>query len=403
MLRGNQSPWARHFPAGASEITGLFLSGVLKPVLASPEGMPPWVVVGLRTQSPSERIEGLFSAQPAITVTSAFEDWVVVAQWWGRVRSNLAQINPVQEDLSLEAWSRWEVIDAEFQTWLRSNFGTQLSRSWATGPVSLDKVQHFLATRRAQVGPVLLVILDGLGFAQWDRILERTPLRVVHGGAALAMIPTLTTVSRQAIAAGAIPRSFAESLTETKKEPQRWSAAWKGNAKSPSWLRIDGRGVGDLDGIPFERSDAIGLVVSATDELMHGAELLGDIGLHASLDAWIDTKVLETLVARAAEHGFQTWITSDHGNLECTSLGSKNEGLFVESAGTRVRRYTNSILRDDAVMEGQSWDDIPGLPNAESVRLLFARGRNGWTSARVAHGGLSIDEVIVPFVQVEPS
>jgi hypothetical protein len=403
MLREADSPWARHFPQCGSEITGLFLNGVLSPVLASPEGMPSWVTVGLRKELPAERIEGLFGAQPVGTATSTFEDWVVVAQWWGRVRSNLAQINPVREDLSRQAWSKWETIHAEFQTWLRHNYGNQLSRSWATGPVTLDKVQHFLTTRRSLVGPVLLVILDGLGFAQWDRIVERASLRVVRGGAVMAMVPTLTTVSRQAIAAGATPSSFAESLTVTNKEPQRWASAWEGNAASPAWLRIDGRDIGELDGVPFEHSDVIGLVVSATDELMHGAELLGDLGLHASLDAWIDTNVLDTLVARAAEHGFHIWITADHGNLECIPSGSTSEGLFVESAGTRVRRYANHILRDQAMIEGDTWDDIPGLPAAESERLLFANGRTGWTKARVSHGGLSIDEIIVPFVQVEPA
>jgi hypothetical protein len=403
MDREADSPWARHFPPCASEITGLFLNGVLSPVLASPKGMPTWITVGLRKESPIERIEALFEAQPAIAATSAFEDWIVVAQWWGMVRNNLAQINPVREDLSQQTWSKWEAIHANFQVWLRNNYGTQLSRSWAIGPVTLDKVQPFLATRRSQVGPILLVILDGLGFAQWDRIIERASLRVVRGGAAMAMIPTLTTVSRQAIAAGETPSNFPESLAVTSKERQRWSTAWKGSATSPAWLRIDGRGIGDLDGIPFARSDAIGLVVSATDELMHGAELLGDIGLHASLDAWIDTNVLDVLVARAAEHGFHIWITADHGNLECIPSSSSSEGLFVESAGTRVRRYASRILRDQAVMEGETWNDIPGLPGAEAERLLFASGRTGWSKARVSHGGLSIDEIIVPFVQVEPS
>jgi hypothetical protein len=403
MIREVDSPWARHFPRCASEITGLFLNGVLNPVFASPKGMPTWVTVGLRRQSPAERIEGFFEAEPAVTANSPFEDWVVVAQWWGKVRSNLAQINPVRQDLFQQAWSKWEAIHAKFQIWLRNNYGTQLSRSWAIEPVTLDKVQPFLATRRSQVGPVLLVILDGLGFAQWDRIIERASLRVVRGGAAMAMVPTLTTVSRQAIAAGETPSNFPESLAVTSKERQRWSAAWKGSATSPAWLRIDGRGIGDLDGIPFASSDAIGLVISATDELMHGAELLGDIGLHASLDAWIDTNVLDVLVARAAEHGFHMWITADHGNLECIPSSSSSEGLFVESAGTRVRRYASRILRDQAVMEGETWNDIPGLPSAEAERLLFASGRTGWSKARVSHGGLSIDEIIVPFVQVEPS
>jgi len=144
----------------------------------------------------------------------------------------------------------------------------------------------------------------------------------------------------------------------------------------------------------------IGLVVSATDELMHGAELLGDAGFHSGVDTWLRGGVIGELVSRACAHRFTVWVTADHGNLEVVPTSSKREGVFVDQSGTRVRRYRNRTMRDASAVDGLTWDDVPGLPSAEAERMLFAPGRTGWGSARVSHGGLSLDEVIVPFVQV---
>lgn len=155
--------------------------------------------------------------------------------------------------------------------------------------------------------------------------------------------------------------------------------------------------------MPFGTTDVIGLVLSATDELMHSAELLGDIGLHAGLDAWVRSGVLTEVLAQAAAHGYETWLTADHGNLAVEPVKEPREGAFVERPGTRARRYASKTLRDAAVAEGVAWDSLPGYPSDESERLLFASGRTGWGASRLSHGGLSLDEVIVPLVQIEPA
>ena len=76
------------------------------------------------------------------------------------------------------------------------------------------------------------------------------------------------------------------------------------------------------------------------------------------------------------------------------------EGQTVESAGTRVRLYPNEVLRDGAAEFGVVWDP-PGYPRGTRCPL-FAQGRTGFqqSGTRVSHGGLSLDEVIVPFMQV---
>lgn len=121
------------------------------------------------------------------------------------------------------------------------------------------------------------------------------------------------------------------------------------------------------------------------------------------MNAWADTGYLCDLVERATDAGFQVWITSDHGNLECRPAGRIDEGVVVEASGKRLRRYPNHVLRDASAAEGIIWDDIPGLP-AEVEPLLIAPGRLGFMSQKLAvsHGGLSLDEVVVPLARVRP-
>jgi hypothetical protein len=393
------SACAAHMHECRAELIDLFIAGRLAPVPKGDADVPLWATVGVAQESPGARVAALLADPPA--EAASFDDWVRLAQWWGEVRSGLAQVNPVDADLEARAWTWWAETDQRFLAWLRVSYGSQLSRTWANWPASLDKVQPFLAKRQASAGKLLVVVLDGMGFTQWTRIRELTSVRVARSGGALAMLPTLTEVSRQAIAAGEPPIQFADSLRSTSKEPQRWASAWSESGMTTAWVRINGARTEELSAVPFGEADVIGLVLSATDELMHSAELLGDLGLHAGLDAWVRSGVFGVVLEQATEHGYETWLTADHGNLAVEPAKEPREGAFVERAGTRARRYASRTLRDDASVEGVVWDELPGYPSDESERLLFAPGRTGWGPSRLSHGGLSLDEVIVPLVQIE--
>lgn len=395
------SAWAAHMHECRAELIDLFMAGRLTPVPKGDADVPLWATVGVAQESPSARVAALLADPPA--EAASLDDWVRIAQWWGEMRSGLAQVNPPDADLEARAWDWWAETDQRFLAWLRASYGSQLTRTWANWPASLDKVQPFLAKRQATAGKLLVVVLDGMGFTQWTRIRDLSSVRVVRSGGVLAMLPTLTEVSRQAIAAGGPPIQFADTLRSTSKEPQRWSSAWSESGVTTAWVRINGARVEELSAVPFGAADVIGLVLSATDELMHSAELLGDLGLHAGLDAWMRSGVFGAVLEQATGHGYETWLTADHGNLAVAPAKEPREGAFVERAGTRARRYASRTLRDNASVEGVAWNELPGYPSDESERLLFAPGRTGWGPSRLSHGGLSLDEVIVPLVQVEPA
>ncbi len=397
-VSGASDDWVPDLEQASAEIAQLFAVNILEPA-ASGHPVPSWANVGVRHPSAEERARQLLADAPSQLPTD-LAGWCEVATWWADVRRLTAA---APSELRDQAWSVWAELDGAFLPWLRSRYGTLLS-SAARWPTAVHRVAHFLA-RRLRDGDakrVLLVVLDGLGHAQWAHLKERLALDVVESGSTLAMVPTYTTVSRQAIFAGDLPSSFPDAIWTTQPEPRRWRELWaqQGFAVTgEAYHRVKGRLPHDHLG--FGDAPVNGVVVNAVDDLMHTSELFGDAQLLANLDVWSDNGFLVDLVARATADGIETWITADHGNLECIGTGTISEGVAIESSGKRLLRYPNRTLRDASAAEGVVWDDIPGMPSTAEP-LLFAARRSAFTNNRlsISHGGLSLDEVIVPLARV---
>ena len=89
--------------------------------------------------------------------------------------------------------------------------------------------------------------------------------------------------------------------------------------------------------------------------------------------------------------------------MESTGVGRPNQGVIAETRGERVRVYRSEPLLADSAAAYPSTVrlDIAGLP--ANFMPLFAGGRTAFVPEGeqvVVHGGVSIEELIVPFVKV---
>ena len=100
---------------------------------------------------------------------------------------------------------------------------------------------------------------------------------------------------------------------------------------------------------------------------------------------------------------FTVFLASDHGNVWARGIGRPNEGALVETRGERARIYTDPAFL--ALGQGQSptaveWTNV-GLP--PDLRVLLAPELDAFLNEGdrvVCHGGISLEEVIVPFVEI---
>ena len=118
---------------------------------------------------------------------------------------------------------------------------------------------------------------------------------------------------------------------------------------------------------------------------------------------WLDTGFVERLFAFLLGDGFSIYLTADHGNVDAVGVGRPNQGVIAETRGERVRVYRSETLRADsaAACTGTISLDIAGLP--ANFMPLFAGGRSAFVpdgDQVVVHGGVSVEELIVPFVKV---
>ena len=379
-------------------LLGLVTAGMLPRVRDMAPVAPEWARLAAADADPIERADALLRDPPELGAPASLADWSTIAVWMGSIRGLLSLAPAAPEELLTDVREQALQLDESFGPWLRENYGSLL-QSAAIPPVTLHKVTPFLARRAAAGERLLLVILDGVSFAQWGVIIEETGVTPLQQHVCLAILPTETTISRQALLAGTTPDDFASSFQTTAKEEEKWRDFWRREGLSDGEIRyhrVDGLRSDLVPLSPTHR--AVAVVVSAVDKLMHGSDLLGDTQLSAGVRAWCQQGFLAKLLAEAGEAGFETWLTADHGNVVATPGGAPPEGLRVERQGTRLRLYRSLATRDAAANYGIPWTP-PRLP--ADIHVLFAPRRDGFQrhGQRVTHGGLSFEEVFVPLAR----
>ena len=220
-----------------------------------------------------------------------------------------------------------------------------------------------------------------------------------------------TAVSRQSLFAGEPPYFYAQSLGTTQKEPRHWARFWddqglRGLAvgyvcqRSPEAEEVFLARVREVAKHPQCR--VLGLIVGTVDQMMHGT-VTGMGGMHAGVRHWAQQGHFRTLVSELLLLGFDVFVTSDHGNIEGTGIGKPNVGAIADERGERVHIFPHDLTRADvhrAFPGSILWPQV-ALP--EDYRALLPPGRGAFVSegARiVGHGGISLEEVIVPFVRI---
>lgn len=304
-------------------------------------------------------------------------------------------------------------LNNTFAEWLKVHYASLITLQ-AKNPTMLHHVARMLMREMEGSNTrIALIVVDGLSLDQWVSVRqilnEQDSSLVMRESATFAWIPTITSVSRQAIFAGKIPFSYPSSINKTDNEGNLWRQLWENEGLS----RLDigyKRGLGDgevlnaLDDVLNPgKTRAIGLVVDKVDKIMHGMQL-GAAGMHNQIMQWCKEGFLISLISYLLDQDYKVWLTSDHGNIECNGKGRPTEGVIADTRGERVRVYPTPELRASVARSftfAHEWEPI-GLP--PGYFPLVAEGNDAFIKegdVTVSHGGISIEEVIVPLVKFE--
>jgi hypothetical protein len=401
-------------------VDNLFVEGLLQPVAwpGAESLAASWFTFGIRRDPNRDRTERFAGLLPIVERDVPPPDarhgqWLAFAETWAQLISLGTQIGgPADPEQATQLADARHRVDSAFKTWLEKRFGG-LHNLPATPPIAVHHIARHLANRRGDgVSRIALIVVDGLALDQWFIVREQLsaiqPKWTFDEGAVFAWIPTVTSISRQTIFAGKAPLYFPSSVYSTEKEASLWSQFWADRGVAAPEVRyLKGLGepsslqaVNELASVP--KLSVLGLVVDKVDRIMHGMEL-GTAGMHNQVRQWANEGFLASLCDRLLSSGFTVYLTSDHGNVEATGCGRPKEGSLAETRGERVRIYSDEILRTAIAAKfpgAVPWKPI-GLPT--DFLPLLAPDRRAFVlegERTVAHGGITLEEVVVPFVRV---
>ena len=398
-------------------IDNLFVEGKLTPVqlpgLAATTSS--WARCGIAKTNADDheaRISRLFElvGNSLPTEESRYSGWTDFALKWAELSALVHCSNSLDHKSRLSRVS--DELNTVFIRWLRKHYASLIHMP-PTNPAMLHHVPRRMAREMEDLNStrLALIVVDGLALDQWVTVrqLLHNDNLLMREYATFAWIPTLTSVSRQSIFSGKPPIYFPASIHSTNSEKKLWEQFWEDHGLN----RLDivyerGLGSADLQGeleekIHSHKTRVAGLVVDTVDKIMHGMQL-GSAGMHNQTKQWCQKGFLSGLIEYLLDCEYRVWLTSDHGNIECAGKGRPSEGVIAETRGERVRVYPTPELRSQVASRftfAHEWQPV-GLP--PEYFPLVTGNRDAFVKlgdSIVGHGGIAIEEVIVPLVEFE--
>jgi len=402
-------------------IDNLFVEGVLHSVPHEHADTlsKTWVGIGVRTapmEDRSRRLSKLIdSLEASIPAEDAkHTDWFHFARGWAEtILLANDQAEAISEPTGTRIKNLQAQVDAGFAAWLFKRYAGLVNLP-PVPPVMLHHLPRFLARQMGEDrnSKIALIVVDGLALDQWlvvrEALATKQPGLRFREQAVFAWIPSLTSISRQATFAGKAPIFFPNSIQTTDKEPALWAQFWADQGLMPNEVvYLKGLGDGGLENVSealsHPKARVAGLVVDKVDKIMHGMEM-GTAGMHNQVCQWAKQPYLNTLLGLLLDRCFRVYLTSDHGNLEAEGCGRPSEGAVADLRGERVRIYPDAALRGkvkERFPAALEWGTV-GLP--EDYLALLAPARQAFVQEKqraVSHGGVSVEELIVPLIQIE--
>ena len=407
-----------------TQLAKLVQAGHIQPVrVTESEDLPYWIKPGVIAETENLDLRRFEQLQETFNtygfsgfVNFHWEEWQQLASEWAEFTALRHKPSLKLDNDNIEFFKKkQEEINAAFQIWLQDKYSYWAGRQ-LPDPHHLYHVPHYLAHERSKksIERTALLVLDGMALADW---------KIVHNAwrkrhkdwqfeekLLLAQLPTITAISRQALISGLRPMEFADSLEDNRQEPKLWIAFWERQGVAKSDIIYDRlpKNIGNTlpSWVDKPRLQIICMIKNNLDDMIHNA-LHGSKGFFSDLELWLesDSHDLENVLEELLNRGFSIFVTSDHGHVEATGFGKiTDEGLTVETRAKRARVYNNSNFASQNKEKRTPsflWHGDNLLP--EDIWALMPEKYHAYVSEGelvVAHGGASLEEVVVPFVRI---
>jgi hypothetical protein len=285
-------------------------------------------------------------------------------------------------------------LNKDFQGYLKDNYFATLNS--AGEPKAVHSVAPYLQRRFGTDDKLAFVVVDGMAWWQWevlrDELENRKDIYPTEVRAILAWLPSITALSRQALFRGEMPRvDYRQTPAEEEK---LWQQLWRAN---PVFMPVYQHNVIS----PEELNTAtrrLAVVDVQLDKKMHQSSDYYD--LYELTRNWA-VKFAE-IIARLHREEFRIVLTTDHGNVHATGIGTlkpeEKAHLYLDNSRGERFVYFNSKELKDAFRHAHS--AVPFFENTRENWLSIADD-SSFSSPRkqlITHGGSHFMETVIPLI-----
>ena len=374
-----------------------------------------------------------------LAMVNTYEDWVELYQkliYWEIQLENIEDVGMVEilESQKTEANIQFgKFIDKNYADWFNA-------RAQEAPVMSHTLFKQKVAPELSKEQPTLMVVIDNLRYDQWKAFepVLNTYYKKTMELPFMSILPTATQYARNAIFSGLMPAEM------EKLFPQYWRNDTDEGGKNlfeAEFLETQMKRLGLTDlqheyhkitnvksgkkllenFNSLKNNDLTVVVYNFVDMLSHAKtemevvkELASNDKAYRSLAlSWFKNSPLLEIIQQAQQQGFKLILTTDHGTINVKNpskvIGDRNTSLNLRYKTGRSLTYEQKD-----VYESKNPKDIHLPVINMSSSFIFAKGDmffaypnnyNHYVSYyrnTYQHGGVSLEEMIIPFIVSQP-
>lgn len=323
----------------------------------------------------------------AVSEAKTYKDWFMIAEKKAEIQV-LSEQNRIPVDV--------EDANDAFIDFILKGFGRLSVEMDSSAPVLVSRSMEYISDNSKKF---VLIVMDGMSEFDWQIIAGSFEGIHYEKGHSMAMIPTVTSISRQCLLSNKFPKEL-ESPWNQSKEKKEFIECAKSLGFTDNQIGYE-RGY-DADFGPAVKCAAI--IINDVDDMVHG-QLQGRLGMYNDIKVLTEQHKLVDTVRRMLAQGFDVFISADHGNTPCIGMGKlMKTGVETETKSKRMLVLKDFANKDSYLEKYKNLIEYPGYYlDKQFAYLICGTGESFDAKGEdvMSHGGITIDEVIVPFIKIK--